>query len=328
MSPFPAGAVDKFVAVLDKPWGPMIRSGPTHARPQRSFAIVAAPLQDRLVAIRETTRDRRAVSPARAGYIQAGWADLVEGGRNWRVWHVIGIGELRRRYARSRLGQFWLTLSMGTTIAVIGATWALLWKIPLAEMLPFLAVSMVVWQLLSGIVSDATTAFSANAHYLLSQRLPCATVVFALIYRHFVTFLHNAVIVAIVFAAFARPVPLTALLALPALVLAAVAAVWWAYVVATLCARFRDLVHAVQSVLQLAFYLTPVIWKPEFLPEEARWLILVNPFAVHVGIIRDPIMGQPPALLPWLIAAGIAFGGLALALPFIGRYRRRVVYWV
>lgn len=289
---------------------------------------MAAPLQNHLFLISQTAHDGWVSPPAKAGYVRAGWAELVDGGRNWRVWHLIGIGELRRRYARSRLGQFWLTLSMGITIAIIGVTWALLWKIPLAEMLPFLAVSMVIWQLLSGIISDATTAFSANAPYLLSQRLPCATVVFALIYRNLVTFLHNAVIVAIVLLVFARPVSLTALLVLPALVLTAIAAMWWAYVVATLCARFRDLVHAVQSLLQLAFYLTPVIWKPEFLPADARWLNLVNPFAIYVGLIRDPIMGQPPAQLPWLIAAGIAFGGLALALPFIGRYRRRILYWI
>lgn len=273
-------------------------------------------------------RDSRARHRAKPRYFQAGWMELMEGARNWRVWHLMGIGELRRRYARSRMGQLWLTLSTGITIAIIGVTWSLLWKIPLADMLPFLALSMVVWQLLSGIVGDATTAFSTNAHYLLSQRLPCATAVFALIYRNLVVFLHNAVIVAIVFLAFARPVSLTALLAVPALVLTAVSAVWWSYVVATLCVRFRDLVPAVQSVLQLAFYLTPIIWKPEFLPEEARWLNLVNPFAVYVGLIRDPLMGEPPALLAWLIAAGIAFGGLALTLPFIGRYRRRVLYWI
>jgi homopolymeric O-antigen transport system permease protein len=289
---------------------------------------VAAPLQDRLVLINETMRSARASSTAKHRYFQAGWVELVEGGRNWRVWHLMGIGELRRRYARSRLGQFWLTLSTGITIAIIGITWALLWKIPLAEMLPFLAISMVIWQLLSGIISEATTAFSANANYLLSQRLPCATAIFALIYRNLVVLLHNAVIVAVVLLAFARPVKLTALLLLPALVLTVVAAVWWAYVVATLCARFRDLVHAVQSVLQLAFYVTPVIWRPEFLPEEARWLNLVNPFAIYVGLIRDPVMGESPALLAWIIAVGITFGGLALTLPFIGRYRRRVLYWI
>ncbi len=289
---------------------------------------MAVPLQDRLIQPNEPMRDLRAHHRAKPRYLQAGWMELTEGARNWRVWHLMGIGELRRRYARSRMGQFWLTLSTGITIAIIGVTWSLLWKIPLADMLPFLALSMVVWQLLSGIVGDATTAFSTSAHYLLSQRLPCATAVLALIYRNLVVFLHNAVIVAIVFLAFARPVSPTALLIVPALVLTAVSAVWWGYVVATLCVRFRDLVPAVQSVLQLAFYLTPIIWKPEFLPEEARWLNLVNPFAVYVGLVRDPLMGEPPALLAWLIAAGIAFGGLALTLPFIGRYRRRVLYWI
>jgi lipopolysaccharide transport system permease protein len=290
--------------------------------------MVSAPLQDRLVLVTQARQSGWTSAPATAGYARAGWAELVEGGRNWRVWHLIGIGELRRRYARSRLGQLWLTLSMGITIAIIGVTWAILWRIPVTDMLPFLAVSMVSWQFLQGVVGDATTAFSTNANYLLSQRLPCSTVVFALIYRHFVTLLHNAVIVAIVFLVFAHPVSLTAVLALPALVVTAVAAAWWAYVAATLCVRFRDLVHVVLSVMQLAFYLTPIIWKPEFLPERARWLNLVNPFAVYLGIIRDPILGKPPTLLPWLIAAGIAFGGLALALPFVGRYRRRIVYWL
>ena len=328
-------AVDKIVAILDKAWGTMIRcASQIDPTPEPSTlaatepSILAAPLPDRLGLIGKTRQRRWTSAAAKAGYTRAGWEELVEGGRSWRVWHLIGIGELRRRYARSRLGQFWLTLSMGITIAIIGMTWALLWKIPVTEMLPFLAISMVSWQFISGIIGDATTAFSANANYLLSQRLPCATIVFALIYRHLVTLLHNAVIVAIVFLVFARPVSLGALLALPALVIASVAAIWWSYLVAALCTRFRDLVHAVLSVMQLAFYVTPIIWKPEFLPENARWLNLVNPFAVYVGIIRNPVMGEPPTLLPWLIAAGIAFGGFALALPFVGRYRRRIVYWL
>jgi lipopolysaccharide transport system permease protein len=290
---------------------------------------MAAPAKNRIFLINnETAPALPAAVPVQVRYARAGWRELVDGGRNWRVWHLIGVGDLRRRYARSRMGQFWLTLSSGISIAVIGVTWALLWKVPVTEMLPFLALSMVIWQLLSGIVADATTAFPASAHYLLSQRIPCAAVIFALVYRNLLVFLHNAVIVAIVFLVFARPVSLGALLVFPALILTAISAVWWAFVVAALCARFRDLVHAVQSVLQLALYITPVLWKPEFLPEDLRWLNLVNPFALYVGILRDPLMGESPAPLPWLLAAGIAFGGLALALPFVGYYRRRVLYWI
>jgi ABC-type polysaccharide/polyol phosphate export permease len=39
----------------------------------------------------------------------AGLADLLTGLRYWRVWHLLGISDLRHHYARSRLGQLWLT---------------------------------------------------------------------------------------------------------------------------------------------------------------------------------------------------------------------------
>jgi ABC-type polysaccharide/polyol phosphate export permease len=271
---------------------------------------------------------KRHAAPRKVGYIRAGWTELLEGVQVWRIWYLIGAGELRRRYARSRLGQLWLTVSSGISIAIIGVMWSVLWKAPIGEMLPFLATSMVIWQFLSGIIGEATTVFSANAHYLLTQRIACASVIYALIARNFLVLLHNALIVAMVLLVFNRPIGVEIVLVLPALFLTAVFAAWCGYVVATLCARFRDLVHAVQSLLQLAFYITPVIWKPEFLPEEARWLEVFNPFAILVGILRDPILGTAPSATYWLVAVAIAFGGLALSLPFIGRYRRRVLYWI
>jgi homopolymeric O-antigen transport system permease protein len=289
---------------------------------------VAATQQDPLVLIKDAPQARRREAARHAGYARAGLAELIEAGRHWRLWHLIGIGELRRRYARSRMGQLWLTLSSGISIGMIGVTWAVLWKIPVAEMLPFLAVSMVIWQLVSGILTEATTVLPASAYYLLSQRMACATVIFALVYRNVLVLIHNTLIIAIVFIAFSSPLSFKALLVLPALLLTVTTALWFGYMLAVLCARFRDLVHGVQSGLQIAFYLSPIIWKPEFLPEGARWLHLVNPFAIFIGIIRDPLMDAPLSPLPWLIATGIAFGGLALSLSFIGRYRRRVLYWL
>ncbi len=163
------------------------------------------------------------------------------------------------------------------SIAVIGVMWSLLWKVELREFLPFIAISMLIWQLMSGIVSESTGAFTGSAHTLLSQRIACSTMVYAAVYRNLLVFLHNLAIVAIVFVVFLRPVGWSAAarparagadvdhrrLARPAHRLA--------------CARFRDLQHVTQAVLQLGFYVTPVIWKPDFLAAELRWLEYVNP---------------------------------------------------
>ena len=67
-----------------------------------------------------TTQSQPVLNP-----IAAGACDIAEGLRNWRIWHLMGTSELRRRYARSRLGQFWLTLSTAITVVTLGAVWSL-----------------------------------------------------------------------------------------------------------------------------------------------------------------------------------------------------------
>jgi lipopolysaccharide transport system permease protein len=263
-----------------------------------------------------------------AALMEAGSRDVIEGLENWRIWHLMGSAELRRRYARSRLGQFWLTLSTGILIGSLGLVWSVLWKMPISEMMPYFATSMVIWTMLTGIIGDATSIFSNSGRYFLNERMSFATAINALLYQQVLIFLHNAVIIVLVFALFRRSIGIQALLAIPGFLLAVLTGMWLSYVVAILCTRYRDLGQVVTSLLQIAFFVTPVLWKVQFVPEPYRNLIALNPFAIYLSIIRDPLLGEPVALEHWAIAAAITFGGLMLSLPFIGRYHRRVVYWL
>src|SRR6476660_5126686 len=136
---------------------------------------------------------------------QAGLQDLIEGIENWRIWHLMGSAELRRRYARSRLGQFWLTLSTGILIGSLGLVWSVLWKMPVSQMMPYFAASMIIWTMLTGFIGDATSVFSNSGRYFLNERMSFATAIDALLYQQILIFLHNAVIVILVFAGFQRP---------------------------------------------------------------------------------------------------------------------------
>jgi ABC-type polysaccharide/polyol phosphate export permease len=259
---------------------------------------------------------------------RAGLADLDEGLRKWRLWHLIGAGELRRKYARSRIGQFWLTLSTAFSIAIMAFVWSMLFKVPLAEMLPHLAVSIIVWQYIAGVMSDATSLFQTNNHLLLSQRVVCSTVVYASVYRNLLVLLHNLAIIPIIFLIFSVPITPKILLIVPGLILISITSVWIVYVSGALCARFRDLGNAINSLMQLAFYVTPVIWKPGFVAAEHEWLIKLNPFAYFLNIIRGPILGEPFSSFDWSVATIMTMGGLFLSISFIGIYRRRILYWI
>lgn len=261
-------------------------------------------------------------------YLGLGASEIAEGAGNWRLWHMLGTSELRRRYARSRIGQFWLTLSTLLSTIILGVIWSALWKVEPAKFLPHLTVSLIVWQLMSGLLSEASGVMPASKNLLLSQRLACSTLIFSTIHKHVLTFLHNLVVVALVLIAFQHSPDWQILLLPVALALFLGCAVWLCYLTAIACTRFRDLNYAMQTILQLGFYITPVIWKPEFLTEQYRWLLAFNPFASYMAIIRASILGEPFPTMEWILATAITIGGFLLALPVIGRYRRELLFWL
>ena len=257
-----------------------------------------------------------------------GIADLLSGIDNWRVSHLMGLGEIRRRYARSRIGQFWLTISMGIMVAALGLVWSTLWKTPVADLLPFVAVSLIVWTIITGTLGEATTVFVSAGPIFQNQGMSFSTAIYALVYRHLVIFLHNVPIIVIAIVLFSVPVGGICLVALPGFGLLVVAMVWTSYVVAIACVRFRDLTQVVQNGLMVAFFITPVLWKPDQIPADKHYLLSLNPLAALLAVVREPLLGQLPTAYDWTAAALFSIGGFVVALPVIGYCRRRIIYWI
>lgn len=261
-------------------------------------------------------------------YCARGLMDLVEGATNWRIWYLIGAAELRQRYARSSLGQFWLTLSTALSTLILGLVWSVLWNIQLSQFLPYIAVSIILWQLMSAILTESGSLLASNRHILLSQRLPCSTLIYAMLFKHLLSFAHNTVTILAVLIWFRLGLKPSILLLPVGLVLLAVAAVWSSYLLAIICTRYRDLNHAVQSAAQLIFYVTPILWKPDFLSEQYRAYLILNPFHDFMTILRSSILGEPFPSQEWAMCVLFAVGGYLVALPIIGRYCRRILYWI
>lgn len=257
-----------------------------------------------------------------------GLSEIAGGVTNWRQGYLMGISVLRQRYSRSRLGQFWLTVSTGIMIAAIGLTWAVLWRTSPTKIMPYIATSIILWNFLTATLNEATNSVIMAQSYFLNQSLNLTTPVYATIFSNVLILLHNAVIIVLVMLVFWKPVSWACLLFIPGFLLVIVTLSWVACVVAIMCTRYRDVIQVVASVLTTAFFVTPVMFKPEFIPEKVRWLNMLNPFAIIMSVVRDPILGQVPDWQTWVIASIIAFGGLILALPFIGTYNKRVVYWI
>jgi ABC-type polysaccharide/polyol phosphate export permease len=258
----------------------------------------------------------------------SGATDMIEGAQQWRLWYLIGSSEMRRRYARSRLGQLWIILSSTIAVSSIGLVWSYLWAQPVREILPYIAVGLVVWQFISAILIESTTLLPANIRYFHNQYLPTSTIVFALAFRHSATFLLNLIFPLLLSLALGLRPSSSAFFAIPGVVLTLIWCLWMSSMLSILCTRYRDIIQVVNNLVQVAIFLTPVLWMPELLSTRSQDLLPWNPFAVFVAIVRDPLLGRHVSGAYWLSAVIFSLGGFCASLPLLGRGRRHIVYWI
>jgi ABC-type polysaccharide/polyol phosphate export permease len=260
--------------------------------------------------------------------LQSARRDLDEGARAWRSWWVLSGNDIRQRYRRSALGQFWMTISTGATILGMGLVFSLILKQPIEHYLPFLAVGMVFWTFLSSTIIDLTTAFLSSDTYLRSYPGPRSICIFRTMARNIVILMHNLVILPIVWSIFGWPLNAWSLLFIPGLAICLVSVFLLAMVIAPLSARFRDLPQIIQNVLQLLFFLTPVMYMPSQVHGELSVLTNYNPLATLLELMRAPLFGTAPPAQHYLMALLYVLLGFAIAFPFYARFRARIVYWL
>lgn len=216
---------------------------------------------------------------------------------------------------------------MGVLVGALGVLYGALFKIEIANYLPFVAAGFVGWGLISGLITDGCTVFTEAGGIIKQVRLPLSVHVYRVVWRNYIIFAHNAVIFVIVAILFSVRPGWAGLLSIPGLVLVCLNGVWIGLLLGLLGARFRDVPEVIASALRIVFFLTPVFWKPELLPDRALVLDL-NPFFYLLEVVRAPLLGQVPTPTTWLATLGITLAGWLVTAVFYTSRRGRIAYWV
>lgn len=256
------------------------------------------------------------------------WLDLVAAAGRWPLIVHLGWHDIRQRYRRSTLGPSWLTISLAVQVGAMGFIYGGLFRVNVSTYLPHLAAGITIWALMSGMITEGCNCFIGSEAYLKQLALPKSIFPARIVLRCLFNFGHDIVIVLVVLLIYPPPVGWPIVLAIPGLVVLAVNGLWVGLLMGMLCTRFRDLPPIVTSVMQVAFFVTPVIWIPSSLSGRAAVLLELNPFAVFLSLVRDPLMGQTVPIASWLIAFAITLVGWALAFAAFSRFRARITYWL
>lgn len=253
--------------------------------------------------------------------------DLREALLDWRLWGMLGWQDIKQRYRRSTLGPFWLTLSMGVMVGSIGLVYAVIFGQELHEYLPYVALGFVAWGFISGVMIDGCSAFVSSDAIIKQSRLPLSLHVFRVVWRQLITLGHNFVIfivVAVIFRVWPTPY---ALLFIPGMLLWVLNSVWVTLILGLICARYRDIPQIVNSVIQLGFLVTPIIWKAQLMTRRAVF-VDANPLHHFIEIVREPLLGGAPAAISWFYVLAVTVAGWIVTFELFRRYRWRIAYWL
>lgn len=206
------------------------------------------------------------------------------------------VGELRARYARSRLGLLWSILhplAQATIFAlilgeVLGARLGGVdSKVGFAV---YLMAGLAAWGLFSEIVSRCLTIFIEYAgpmKKIAFPRLCLPIIVFGGAVINHVLLLAAILVVFLFFG----HVPGHAWFSLPiGIALIAFFAFGLGVMLGVLNVFVRDIGQVTGVILQIWFWLTPIVYMSNILPHNLRWLVAVNPMAPLVGIYQNALL--------------------------------------
>ena len=261
--------------------------------------------------------------------LSAATQDLVGGLRRTQLWGRLGWLEVKRRYHRTVLGPFWNSVSLAAYAVGIGLVGSGLWNQDIHTYLPYLIGGLLVWNMISTIITESCSLFVASHGLLKNVRFEYSVLVYSLLWRNLIVFWHNLVvyfcIIIVLRPGLLNPI---GLLALPGLGLVLVICASIALLCGMLCLRFRDVQSLVTTALSIAMLITPIFWPVDALAGLHRFVFVeLNPLYHLIEIVRAPLLGRIPATSSYIIIFIITIVGWALTFDIFRRFRKRIAFW-
>lgn len=256
--------------------------------------------------------------------------DITQAIRQWRIWVLLAYQDIKLRYRRSILGPFWITMSMAITVYSMGFLYSHLFHTNMAQYYPFLVAGMLSWSLISTTIAEMSETFVLSDGLIKQIKLPYSLHIHRVASRNIMIFFHNIIVMLPIIIIFHDTIKinLNMLMLIPNLFLIYVNAVVYGLILAMIGARYRDVSQIIKSLIQVAFFVTPIMWNPLVLPESERYLVNLNPFYAFVELIREPLIGSTVAFWPFMMAIGVTLAGFSICAWMFSRYRARIIYWL
>lgn len=195
--------------------------------------------------------------------------------------------DIRGKYKGSFLGVLWSFINPLLSVLVYAIVFSQIMRFDIDNYVIYLITGVLPWTFFTSSINMGMTSILYNASIIKKVYFPRSILPISSVSSCLVNFLISCLVI-LVFVLFSGIGITIHLLWLPLIALVQYfLCLGIVFFLSAVEIFVRDLEHIINFVLSMAFYVTPILYKAEQVPEKLRLILKLNPMAYIIDAYRD-----------------------------------------
>lgn len=211
------------------------------------------------------------------------------------LFYVFTWRDIKVRYKQTAIGVSWVLFQPLITTLIFTLLFSKVFTVSYTK-LPyplFILCGLVFWNFFSNSLSRASNSLLENQNIIKKVYFPKIILPISAIVTSFVDFLINLIfLLSLAFIFHVAPSILLLIIVPVAAIITAMTAGGLSFTFSALNVKYRDVRYVLPFLIQVLFFITPVIYPASILPSEHKFILALNPIAGVIETIRILIGGS------------------------------------
>ena len=256
-----------------------------------------------------------------------GFSEYLNSIKNFKNWIYLGFLDILLKYRRSVIGPWWSSITTAILIVTLSFLWSKIFNLQISNYVPYFTTGYILWIFFSNVVLESCTVLNENALIIKQTNIPICSYILRNISKNIILFLHNSVVLIIVISLYININLASFMMVLLGLLIFILISFNIAVVVSIISSRFNDFAQLVINLVQITFFLTPIIWEPTFLKDKI-WVTNLNPLYHWIEIIRSPLLNQKYDIYSLIVSIASLFILILIAIIILGITHKKISKWI
>ena len=241
------------------------------------------------------------------------------------LWNM-AIKQLKAKYSGSLLGISWAIINPLLIMLAITFVFTTIFKTQIKNFPIFVLSGIFPWMFFSSAVSEAACSILSQKNILHQFNLPAEIIPLSTVLSNFMNFLIGWCVMYPVFLFFNPAIISKLPLLIIVLFLNLLFISGLGLILSALNVFFRDIEHLLGVLLMFWFWITPIFYSPDMIPENFRWICGINSMASYVTYYRDVVFnGDIPNLSSLIGVALWAVASMLLGIMVFSRLEAKLL---